>query len=245
MFVLQFSGLFQFHLLKIKGLFTIKTNHPPSLTSKPHIHTCYTYSVTQHVWEGVDSQVWWWCICILLVGAAVTGTDRLSTYPFIGVVLPFSSSLFFIYIFLIFIFDIFHFYFFIFYVFIDFFNLLFSDFIYVFNFFNLSLLISFPLSFPPLGLFLIWVCVLVMSIDSKFVLDFIAQIMAIMSAHICQECVHVCAHSYVSCMSQRLSKTCESSRCLASQTFSFSSYFFLDCTALWPTVILRAHTCLD
>ena len=37
-------------------------------------------------------------------------------------------------------------------------------------------------------------------------------------------------------------------RCLASQAFSLSSYLvavFFDCTALGPTVILRALTCLD
>ena len=40
----------------------------------------------------------------------------------------------------------------------------------------------------------------------------------------------------------------ESVRCLASQPFSLSSVLvaaFFDCTALGPTVILRALTCLD
>ena len=55
----------------------------------------YSHSVMQHLREGVDSQVRWWRICILLVGAAVTGTDRLSIYPFTGVPLAFSSFLFF------------------------------------------------------------------------------------------------------------------------------------------------------
>ena len=45
--------------------------------------------------EGVDSQVRWWCIRMLLAGAAVTGTDRLSIYPFTGVLLAFSSFLYF------------------------------------------------------------------------------------------------------------------------------------------------------
>ena len=55
----------------------------------------YSYSVTQHLQEGVNSQVRWWRIGILLVGAAVTGTDQLSIYPFTGVPLAFSSFLFF------------------------------------------------------------------------------------------------------------------------------------------------------
>ena len=50
----------------------------------------YSHSVMQHLQEGVDSQVWWWRICILLVGAAVTGTDWLLIYPFTGVLLAFS-----------------------------------------------------------------------------------------------------------------------------------------------------------
>ena len=54
-------------------------------------------------------------------------------------------------------------------------------------FYFLSLLISFPLSFSPLELFLIWVCVLVMSIDSKFVFEFI--VMLVHST--CQKCIHV------------------------------------------------------
>ena len=49
-------------------------------------------------------------------------------------------------------------------------------------------------------------------------------------------------------MSQQLSKACVSLRCLPSQAFPFSSLLvaaFFDCTALGPTVILRALTCLD
>ena len=61
----------------------------------------YSHSVAQHLREGVDSQVRWWHIRILLVVAAVTGTDRLSIYPFAGVPLAFSSFLYFIFIFLI------------------------------------------------------------------------------------------------------------------------------------------------
>ena len=60
----------------------------------------YSHSVTQHLWEGVDSQVRWWRIRILLVGAAVTGTYRLSIYPFTGVPLSFSSLFFFYFFFL-------------------------------------------------------------------------------------------------------------------------------------------------
>ena len=56
---------------------------------------CYSHSVTQHLQESVDRQVRWWRLRILLVGAAVTGTDRLSIYPFTGVPLAFSSVLFF------------------------------------------------------------------------------------------------------------------------------------------------------
>ena len=55
----------------------------------------YSHSVTQHLREGVDSQVQCWRIHILLVGAAATGTDQLSNYPFTGVPLAFSSFLFF------------------------------------------------------------------------------------------------------------------------------------------------------
>ena len=54
----------------------------------------YSHSATRHLREDVDSQVRWWRIGVLLVGAAVTGTDRLSIYPFTGVLLAFSSFLF-------------------------------------------------------------------------------------------------------------------------------------------------------
>ena len=67
------------------------------------------------------TQVRWWRIRILLVGAAVTGTDRLSSYPFTGVPLAFSSFLlFFIFSFFFFLFPFFlpfYFYFFIFILF--------------------------------------------------------------------------------------------------------------------------------
>ena len=57
-----------------------------------------------------------------------------------------------------------------------------SSFFSFFSFyFTLSLLISFQLSYSPLGLFLIWVCVPVMSIDSKFVFEFIAWVMVIIA----------------------------------------------------------------
>ena len=82
----------------------------------------YSHSVTQHLREGVDSQVRWWRICILLVGAAVTGTDRLSIYPFTGVPLAFSSFLLF---FLFFAFFSFSFFFFLFLFFSFFFLFIF------------------------------------------------------------------------------------------------------------------------
>ena len=44
-------------------------------------------------------------------------------------------------------------------------------------------------------------------------------------------------------MSQRLSKACVSVCCLAFQVNWLLRFF--DCTALGPTVILRALTCLD
>ena len=74
---------------------------------------CYSSSVMQHLREGVDSQVRWWSIRILLVGAAVTGTDRLSIYPFTGVALAFPPFFFFIFYFyfLFFIFPFFSFFF--------------------------------------------------------------------------------------------------------------------------------------
>ena len=67
----------------------------------------YSHSVTQHLREGVDSQVRWWRIRILLVGAAVTGTDRLSIYPFTGVPLAFSSFPFLFFFFSFFFFNFF------------------------------------------------------------------------------------------------------------------------------------------
>ena len=135
-----------------------------------------SHSVTQHLQAGVDSQVQWWHIHILLVGTAVTGADQLSIYPFTGVLLAFSSFLFFFYFFIFFKFIYFDWqkkrmltpflfiyllYFFKFFYFFQFFIYLFI-FSSVFFSLSVSLLISFPLSFSPLGLFLIWVCVLVM-----------------------------------------------------------------------------------
>ena len=76
----------------------------------------YSHSVTQHLREGVDSQVRWWRIRILLVGAAVTGTDRLSICPFTGVPLAFSSFLFFSFFFFSFFLFSFFFFFFIFFI---------------------------------------------------------------------------------------------------------------------------------
>ena len=69
----------------------------------------------------------------------------------------------------------------------------FNIFVYlIFFFYFLSLPIFFPLSFSPLGLFLIWVCVLVMSTDSMFVFEFIVWVMVIMLVHSsCQKCIHV------------------------------------------------------
>ena len=160
----------------------------------------------QHLREGVDSQVRWWRIHILLVGAVVTGTDRLSIYPFTGVPLAFSSFLFlrdFVKIYIFYSFIIFSFLFCFFKLFIDFFFVLsfflsyfkFSFILFSFiptYFSSLSLLISFPLSFSPHELFIIWVCVLVMSIDSKFVFEFIVWVMVIMVVHsTCQKCIHV------------------------------------------------------
>ena len=169
---------------------------------------------------------------------AVNGTDRLSIYPFTGVLLAFSLSFFYIDFLKIYSFNFFLFFIFIlsiFISFIDFFLLLpfrilfkfsFNFFLFSFLFFYpLSLLISFRLSFSPLGLFLIWVCVPVMSIDSKFVFEFIAWTMATMLVHsTCQKCIHICTwlalHLHVSTTFKGMR---ESFCCLASQSFSLSS----------------------
>ena len=164
-----------------------------------------------HLREDVDSQVRWWRIRILLVGAAVTGTDWLSIYPFTGVLLAFSS--FFccfnieflkIYIFLFFIFFYFYFNLFnftllliSFFFFLSFF--LFHVFFYptfFLSFFYFLSLISFPLFFSPLGFFLIWVCIVKMSIGSKFVFEFIVWVMVTMLVHsTCQVHPRTCAAS--------------------------------------------------
>ena len=75
-------------------------------------------------------------------------------------------------------------------------------------FYPLSLLISFPLSFSPLELFLIWVWVLVIFVDSKFVSEFIAWVMLILLVHSTCQSVFMYARSYVPWMSQWLSKAC-------------------------------------
>ena len=91
---------------------------------------------------------------------------------------------------------------------------------------SLSLFISFALSFSPLGLLLISVCVLVMSIDSKFVFELIVSVMVIMLVHsTCQKCIHVGAWlaPRVVHESTTFKGIRESVRCLASQAFSLSS----------------------
>ena len=145
------------------------------------------------------------------------GSDRLSIYPFTCVLLAFFL-LSFIYIYIYIYIDFLKF--FVFYIFftfillnfnlfIDFFLLSFFLFLYfllisffffsffffsfclIFFFYSLSLLISFLLSFSPLGLFLVWICVLVMSIDNTFVFEFIARVMVIMLVHsTCQKWTH-------------------------------------------------------
>ena len=55
----------------------------------------YSHSVTQHLWEGVDSQTGDGASASCWFGAVVTGTDQLSIFPFTGVLLAFSSFLFF------------------------------------------------------------------------------------------------------------------------------------------------------
>ena len=70
----------------------------------------YSHSVMEHLQEGVNSQVLWWRICILLVGTAVAGTDQLLIYPFTGVLLAFQSFFFFFSFFLLFFFFFFSFF---------------------------------------------------------------------------------------------------------------------------------------
>ena len=75
-------------------------------------------SVIPPLWSGISGRVSIvrfgdGAIRILLVGTAVTGTNRLSIYPFTGVLLTFSSFLYFFMDFLNFIFFIFYFFFFV------------------------------------------------------------------------------------------------------------------------------------
>ena len=115
----------------------------------------YSHSVTQHLREGVDSQVRWWRIRILLVGAAATATDPLSIYPFTGVPLAFPPFFWFYFFFFIFIF----FYFFISYFFLTSILLIFKLFIYFFFFFLsffLSFLFFYFLSSPSFFLFIFY-----------------------------------------------------------------------------------------
>ena len=116
----------------------------------------YSHSVMQHLREGVDSQVRWWPIRILLVGAVVTGTDRLSIYSFTGVLLSFFSFLYFYrfseILYFLFLFPFISFILYIFNLFADFFLSFFlsSFFLSFFKFpffYSLSLLISCLLSF--------------------------------------------------------------------------------------------------
>ena len=109
----------------------------------------YSHSVMQHLQEGVDSQVQWWRICILLVGAAVTGTDRLSIYPFTGVLLAFFSFLFYIDFLK---FYIFYFFIFFFHSFFFFLSLFFLNFSFVFFYPYLFFYSLSPHFFPSLFL---------------------------------------------------------------------------------------------
>ena len=102
--------------------------------------------VSSTAWRTCDLLLW--CrsslehitYCILLVGAAVSGTVRLSIYPFTGVFLAFPSFFIFYFYFYSFTIKIFFFIFLLIYLFFSF-------------FFFFSLLISSPLSFSPLASF--------------------------------------------------------------------------------------------
>ena len=147
----------------------------------------------------------------------------------------------------------FYFYFLIFYYFLSFFFpyfLIFVSYYLIFFLFFLlydSLLISFLLFVSPAGLFLIWVCVLVMSIDSKLMLEFIAWVMVIMLVDsTCQECMRVATcRAWISDFQRRawgFPLACISSLFFLKLT---GCCFLFDGTALGPTVILRVLTCLD
>ena len=74
--------------------------------------------------------------------------------------------------------------------------------------------------------------------------------MVIMLVHsTCQKCIHVHTWRALRVAHESTFKGMrESVCCLASLAFSFSSELvaaFYDCTALGPTVIVRALTCLD
>ena len=161
------------------------------------------------------------------------GVSHIHTHPFTGVLLGVSFFLFFIQIFLKFIFFIFYSILFFHFYFLNFkfiYWFLSSSFYiscyFILFFYSSSLLISFQLSFSPLGLFLIWVCVLVISIDSKFVLEFIARVTVIMLVHsTCQKCIPVRAWLALFVVNEPTTfKGMRESVCwLASQAFSLSS----------------------
>ena len=166
-----------------------------------------------------DSQVRWWRIRILLVGAAVTGTDQLSIYPFTGVPLAFSSFLFcyfFISVLLIFVIHWFFSFSFIsvlliFELFIDFSSSFFLSllyFLYFILFYPHLFFLFFTLCLSSSTLYHLCMRILVMSIDSNFVFEFIARVMVIMLVHSTCQSVSTYAHSYMPCMSRRLSKAC-------------------------------------
>ena len=144
--------------------------------------------MTKPLREGVDSQVQIWQVSVRLV----TGINRQSIYPFTGVPLAFSSFLF-LSFFLIFFFSV---------------LLIFKLFIYFFSFFLsfffLSFLLFYFLLSPPVFFSFFTLClssstfyhlsmrVLVMSIESNFVFEFIAWVMVIMLVHsICRKWIHV------------------------------------------------------
>ena len=103
----------------------------------------YSHSVTQHLQEGVDSQVRWGRICVYLVGAAVTGTDGFNL-PFhwcsLGLfLLPFIFFFFSFFLFFFFLFSLSLFFLFIFYFY-------FYSVLLIFKLFFIYFLLSFFLS---------------------------------------------------------------------------------------------------
>ena len=121
----------------------------------------YSHSVTQHLRDGVDSQVRWWRIRILLVGAAVTGTNRFITLSFHWCPLGFFLLSFFnFFLFFHFCFVKFLIYLLIFFFLSFFFKFSFISFSFIpifLIFFSFSLFF-YLLSVSPLQLFIIWVC---------------------------------------------------------------------------------------